>query len=417
MGPIALFDKSFLQSLSLDESVWFSHFFTPLVCPLFYVETLADLEKAVRAGRTPEQEVGIIARKFPELSAVPNVYHGNAALGELLGHTVAMKRVPLRGGGRVVTRNGERGIVFDESAEAEAFARWQRSEFLEVERGMARNWRAAVQGIDLQAIATQLRDMGIDASTCRTLEDARGMAQALVSARDKTFAQIALVMAVVNVPRQYQDTVVERWKIAGYRPLIQHAPYVAHVVNVELFFRFALAAHLIGSERASNRVDMAYLNYLPFCMMFVSSDDLHRRCAPHFMGERQQFVWGPDLKEDLQRINQHFMELPEDVKERGIMSFAHAPPKRDGSLVRELRSTFMGAGYDDRPPVAIQKDEKNAELVRQLTAWTEAPAASTEMARDVGANTRMTAIQRKVHKKKGSWYQVPRDLPQKEQED
>ena len=111
MGPIALFDKSFLQSLSIDESVGFGHFFTPLICPLFYVETLADLEKAVRAGRTPEQEVGIIARKFPELSDMPNVYHGSAALGELLGHEVPMKRMPLRAGGRVVTRDGERGIA------------------------------------------------------------------------------------------------------------------------------------------------------------------------------------------------------------------------------------------------------------------------------------------------------------------
>lgn len=41
MGPIALFDKSFLQSLSIDESVWLGHFFMPVVCPLFYVETLA----------------------------------------------------------------------------------------------------------------------------------------------------------------------------------------------------------------------------------------------------------------------------------------------------------------------------------------------------------------------------------------
>ncbi len=27
MGPIALFDKSFLQSLTVDELVWFDHFF------------------------------------------------------------------------------------------------------------------------------------------------------------------------------------------------------------------------------------------------------------------------------------------------------------------------------------------------------------------------------------------------------
>jgi hypothetical protein len=45
MGPITLFDKSFIQSLSLDEAVWFDKFFMPVVCPIFFVETLADLGK------------------------------------------------------------------------------------------------------------------------------------------------------------------------------------------------------------------------------------------------------------------------------------------------------------------------------------------------------------------------------------
>ncbi|MGA7853414.1 MAG: FtsX-like permease family protein [Candidatus Acidiferrales bacterium] len=57
MGPITVFDKSFLQSLTVDESVFFDHFFNPVTSPLFFIETLADLEKAVRQGRTPEQEV------------------------------------------------------------------------------------------------------------------------------------------------------------------------------------------------------------------------------------------------------------------------------------------------------------------------------------------------------------------------
>ena len=78
MGPIALFDKSFLQSLSVDQSVWFGHFFSPVVCPLFYVETLADLEKATK-GRTPQDEVRIIAEKFPDISANPCVHHATAA--------------------------------------------------------------------------------------------------------------------------------------------------------------------------------------------------------------------------------------------------------------------------------------------------------------------------------------------------
>lgn len=76
MGPIALFDKSFLQSLSLDESVWFDHFFYPTICPLFYVETLADLTKSVGpSGRTAEDVVRIIADKTPVLSGGPCMHH------------------------------------------------------------------------------------------------------------------------------------------------------------------------------------------------------------------------------------------------------------------------------------------------------------------------------------------------------
>jgi hypothetical protein len=45
-----LFDKSFLQSLSVDDSVWFDQHFMPVVCPVFYVETLADLAKQPNAS-------------------------------------------------------------------------------------------------------------------------------------------------------------------------------------------------------------------------------------------------------------------------------------------------------------------------------------------------------------------------------
>lgn len=412
MGPIALFDKSFLQSLSLDESVWFAHFFMPVVCPLFYVETLADLEKAVRAGRTPEQEVGIIARKFPEVSGAPTIYHGTLAIGELLGQPVPMDGRPLLAGGRVVVRDGKRGVVYDETPEAEAFSRWQIGRFLDVERGMAKQWREGLQRIDLKTIANTLRDIGIDNTTCRTLEDARAMARTAVSGRDKPFARIALVMSILDVPHQHQTDIVKRWAILGYPPLIQHAPYTAHVLSVELFFQFALAAHLIGTERASNRVDIAYLNYLPFCMMFVSTDDLHRRCAPHFLRPDQQFVWGPALKEDLRRINEHFIALPDSVKEQGIMAFAQVPPKRDGSLVRELRAQFLTPGYDEQLPVRVPEGEQGGELVQHLNAWSSAPTASMDVSDGDNDELEMMALERKVHRKKVSWYQVPKGLPE-----
>ena len=43
MGPNTIFDKSALQALSIDETVWLEAYFLSNVTPLFYVETLADL--------------------------------------------------------------------------------------------------------------------------------------------------------------------------------------------------------------------------------------------------------------------------------------------------------------------------------------------------------------------------------------
>jgi hypothetical protein len=58
MGPIIIFDQSVLESLNPDEAVWLDHFYLANITPLFFIETLADLEKEVRKGRTPEQVVG-----------------------------------------------------------------------------------------------------------------------------------------------------------------------------------------------------------------------------------------------------------------------------------------------------------------------------------------------------------------------
>ena len=52
MGPILIFDKSTLQGLNPDEAVWLDNFFISNITPLFYTETLADLTKEMRNGRT-----------------------------------------------------------------------------------------------------------------------------------------------------------------------------------------------------------------------------------------------------------------------------------------------------------------------------------------------------------------------------
>lgn len=69
MGPTVLFDKSFLQSLSIDESVLFDHFFIPIVCPMFYVETLADLKKTCVQVDHPRMRSGSSLRRLLKCTA------------------------------------------------------------------------------------------------------------------------------------------------------------------------------------------------------------------------------------------------------------------------------------------------------------------------------------------------------------
>jgi hypothetical protein len=411
MGPIALFDKSFLQSLNVDESVWFDHFFYPIVCPLFYVETLADLEKAVRAGRKPEQEVGFIAQKTPEMHGGPCIHHSTLCLANLMGNSIPMNgRIPVAGG-RPVKVEGEVGVIFDLSPEAQAFSRWQNGEFLEVERQFAQSWRASLASLDLAAVASGMRACGIEPKTCKSLEDAKRLTDAIVSSTDNQSDQMMLAFLFLEIPGQYQRPILEKWTAAGCPPLSTYAPYAAYVLKVEVFFQIALAASHISIERPSNRLDIAYLFYLPFSMVFVSSDKLHRRCTPLFLRPDQEFVWGEDLKADLKRLNEHYLQLPDEKKEKGIMRFASYPPETGNFLVsgvwdRHMRS-WRGKSSVERPPPDLTNDKMT---IDRLTRFTKAPTAQPEQIDFAPDDADVMSIQRRVHKRKGSWYQVPKNL-------
>ena len=68
MSIVALFDKSFSQSLSLDEAVMFDNIFMGNVCPIFYVETLTDSNKDVLDDiLCPKEECVVAPRPLREL--------------------------------------------------------------------------------------------------------------------------------------------------------------------------------------------------------------------------------------------------------------------------------------------------------------------------------------------------------------
>lgn len=406
MGPNTLFDKSFLQSLSVDESVWFDRFYSPVVAPLFFVETLADLAKQPRDGKTAEEEVAIIASKTPEWSGAPCYYHLHLCMHDLLGRHPPMNgQVPIAAR-QIVRHDGKMGAVADYPPEAQAFSRWNTGRFMEIERLFAHRWRERVQNVDLQSLRTAMKGLGVGPKNCKSLDDARKYAEWCVTAMTKSNGRLEAAMDMLGVPLGPRPQIRERWKHCGKPPLRVFSPYVAHVLAVEAFFAVGIAAHLIPAERPSNRVDIAYLFYAPFCHVFVSGDRLHRACAPHFLRTNQAFVWGPDLKADLHALDSHYKALPAEERAQPIYKLAQKVPEGVSGLTRELSKRFAPGNLSTEHEVDLSKlpAEGLKKLTEHIKTWTEGkPARNADVSGDA---LESFSLERRVSRQRGSWLQV-----------
>ncbi|MFO3471149.1 hypothetical protein SC046_15540 [Legionella pneumophila serogroup 1] len=404
MGPITLFDKSFIQALSVDESVWFGHFFYPIICPIFYVETLADLAKT-NGKVPPETIVERIANKFPDANGSPCAFHLEMALVNLLGSSIPMRRgIPLNRG-KFVKKDGKSGIVQEVTSENDAFNRWVNGDFQEIERLYAKNWRAQLSNVDLNSTANELHKLGIDTRSCKTHADAKIIAENIIHGTDKIFERMHLVCLLLRTPKSYMHQIFARWNSSGNMPLGRYAPYATYVATVELFFYILIASNLESGERNSHLMDMAYLNYLPFCDFFVSQDKLHERCAPLFLKNNQLFVRGTELKEGLKQVDQYFDSFAPEEKEKGIISFAKTPPKEDSFLISKIWDRYFSDWRTQKPI-----NETNPKMLEEIKSMINAEPIPREKIDFDPQNPDTLTIHRLVRKKRGKWYQLPKNF-------
>lgn len=408
MGPTVIFDKSFLQSLNPDEAVWLDNFFISNITPLFYIETLADLEKEVKNGRTPEQVVGQLAYKTPDTHSSCNVHHRSLLKAQLTagdeidmtnGRTIISR-------GRSVTLEGESGIVVQESPEEEAFSRWQRGDFLEVERLQAKEWRSQLQQFSMKLSYDSFKPWFPNEKP-KSLEELKHLIDVFIDNGDQA-GLLNFGLSLLGIDEFTQSGALTRWQRSGRPPVRMFAPYFVHIFSIDLLFSLALATDLIGAGRASHRADVAYLYYLPFCNVFVSNDKLHASVVPPFLRPDQVFVHGADLKRDLAALDRHYSSYPEEVKKHGIAVFAQYPPNED-FLVSNLWDRYMIPTWRHKlytGPID-QNDPETRRMVEKINRLSsEAPAIPGGIELDSDAAD-FLIVSRLVRNKKGKWRRFP----------
>jgi hypothetical protein len=417
IGPSLIFDKSTLQSLDPDEAMWLDNFYTANITPLFFVETLADLEKEVRTGKTPEQIVGNLAHKSPEMGCV-NTHHENLLRGELTGQgTIDMiTGRPILSGGQAMKLGNETGIVFNEPPEIEAFKRWQKHQFLEIERTIAKKWREGLKSMDSAQICQAFQGFFDTLGKPKDLNELKTLVDRIID-NPKIKEILNFGLSVIGVVPEAREEVFQTWQASGGKPIREFAPYFVHVLSVDLFFYLGTAANLFSSFRHSqtHKVDIAYLYYLPFCKVFISNDKLHINISSFFMRPDQSFVAGEDFKNDLARLDQYYSTFSEEIKSRGVVSFAFTPPNDTSFLVTRLWDKYMSSTWRNIKTKKFDGTDKiNPETEKGITekitrfAKDAKPVDRNELGNSDDANSML--VKRMVSARKGKWRRFPPEI-------
>jgi hypothetical protein len=251
-GPVVIFDKSTLEGLSVDESVLLDHFYRANIPPIFFVECLADLEFDIKRRKrmtgTPEQLVASLAERTPDSQSSVNMYHLRILEEELAGRLDlgnALAR-PLIAQGELVQLGNSKGMIVRQSEEEQAFQRWSRHEFLDLERQIARGWRQMLTRIDLDTMSAQvLRALG-PWRTPTSLVDARALTGMIVDNLDAEWL-LRFGLRLLGVAGN-ADLAVRSWIVEGRKPLRHARPYFHHMVSIHIFFSLVLSAQLLLSS-------------------------------------------------------------------------------------------------------------------------------------------------------------------------
>jgi len=415
-GPSLLFDKSTLESLSVNEAVLLDNFYRATITPLFFVECLADLEREmVRMRGTPEQLVGSLAERTPDSQSVMNVHHMNILKGELSGQvymdTVLLR--PMVAGGKRVELGDSKGVLFQESEEEEALQRWARYDFLGVERQFAKRWRKMIEQIDIQAMSRSVCAAIGPWRTPKSLEDARAMTDVIIDNLDPEWL-LRFGLELLGVP-EGTEYVIGQWKAGRRKPLRTCLPYFIHMLSINIFFALVMPTQLLKNVKASHQIDLAYLYYLPFCAVFSSRDNFHVQVAPLFLQAAQQFVHGDDLKADLKKLDELYKKLPPGTLEKGLYSFAPVPPDDDTYLTTRLWDAYLpywrkDSGHRTEVPEQIKKALK-AMLEKARSA---APLQNEALVEsdEVG----FAEMSRQIKPVKGDYFRVAKEILLQNQE-
>jgi hypothetical protein len=336
MGPQLLFDKSALQGLSRAEVLTATTHYYLVYSPILFAEILGDLKKFSSLDRQ-KQEVAKVTSKIQGGDSCFTAHYKTLLEMNLLGSHVQMDGRPiLLGGTDVVDSLGRKGTFFEEEPERPALRRWLSGKMSDAEQLLSSRWRDSTRAFSLERLrSSSLRDPKI-----RDFQSLMSTTERLCNDGSRQLENLQWIIAEARIQERTGIAIFNRWLSCGMPPLEQFAPFAYYCLRVFAAFYLGLANDLLGT-RSTNRLDLEYTLYLPFCKVFCSCDHFQLAFAPLFAQGDQDVVDGQVLKRDLRRIRQHFDSLPEQDRKAYREKFGFNPPDWEDSFTNTVWKKHM----------------------------------------------------------------------------
>jgi len=357
MGPIIILDKSTFQSLSYREHLFLNKHFYENNTPILCIELLGDLSKYKSNFKRGKQKVTELSKKFGGSGPVTNCDYRTLCVCSLLG-----QQIPLDG--RIVPDNytpirspdGTTGGIIDLGPFNKAIMRWSTGDFHGYEMIISRYWRKITKNLNLSDLSEQLEKEYVIIPRVNNKEDILPALNRIIDNTNLQSVFFSWILTQMQVDKKCYRDIKSRWSRSKKIYLEYFAPYAWYCTKVMLIFIIATRSKLIG-WKPTNLLDLQYLYYLPFCMVFASSDKLHQYLAPLLIRDDQDFVGGEELKKDLKKIANRWDVYNERQKKLLSYALGSYPFPDKESIVYKLWKSHMKSWHPDGGNLAVELSE------------------------------------------------------------
>lgn len=312
--PITILDKSAFQCFSLEEHIYFKNHFFHNITPILLYEIYADLAKTFKKGEIPFKKVVELSSKFMGSGNPVNTDYRKLCTNSLIGYRIHIGKgqAVIDYGTKVPLNNGKFGMFIDLSPLNKAILRWSDGNFTDSDKLLAELWRKVSNKYTSDVFKQQIDELQIILPRVNEFNEIQDVVNEYMMKLSLQDSWLNLSINLVNPANHIKNKILFRWN--SENTLLKYfAPYAYFCIKVILTMQIATSSGLI-KWKSTNRLDMEYLFYLPFCMLFVSGDNLHIQLAPLLMRENQSFANSMELKKSMKMQIEQWKTIDKEEK-------------------------------------------------------------------------------------------------------